>query len=265
MRWTLGLLGFLICLRVTAVSVAAPIAETGEQDFAKGEALLKNKQYVEARAALEAGMVKNSSNVQAHLNLAEACRGLAAWACAEEHYETALHLDAKSRTVGTREVRLRKMKVWQSLEEATAWRLLEEARSLIADAEAHPDQIKKAEEALDGANELGLNQEQQAVYQQLETKLPGRRATTLLDSLKPAETPMVLVPGGGVHHGEHYEPRRNAGASRLPQRLQYGQVPRDGGAVCQVSRGDGQGGAPGMGYHEPTPASETPRCQCQLV
>jgi formylglycine-generating enzyme required for sulfatase activity len=201
MRWTLGLLGFLICLRVTAVSVAAPIAETGEQDFAKGEALLKNKQYVEARAALEAGMVKNSSNVQAHLNLAEACRGLAAWACAEEHYETALHLDAKSRTVGTRELRLRKMKVWQSLEEATAWRLLEEARSLIADGEAHPDQIKKAEEALDGANELGLNQEQQAVYQQLETKLPGRRATTLLDSLKPAETPMALVPGGDFTMG----------------------------------------------------------------
>jgi formylglycine-generating enzyme required for sulfatase activity len=206
MKRTLGVLGFLICLRVTAVSMAAPIAETGEQDFAKGETLLRNKQYVEARAALEAGLVKNSSNVQAHFNLAEACRSLKAWACAEEHYETALYLDAKSRTVGTRELRLRKMEVWQSLEEATAWRLLEEAKGLIAGAEAHPDQIKKAEEALDGANELGLNQEQQAFYQQLEAQLPGRRSTTFLDSLKPAETPMALVPAGEFTMGSTMSP-----------------------------------------------------------
>ena len=75
--------------------------------------------------------MKNPSNVQAHFNLAEACRGLAAWDCAEEHYETALHLDGKSRTAGTREPRLSKMKVWQSLEEVTAWRLLEKAKGLM--------------------------------------------------------------------------------------------------------------------------------------
>lgn len=196
MRQTLRVLGFLICLTVPAVSMAAHEAETGEQDFAKGEALLKKKQYAEARAALEAGLMKNSSNVKAHFNLAEACRGLAAWACAEEHYEAALHLDAKSRTAGTRELRLRKMEVWRSLEEVTAWRLLEEARDLIAGGHADPDQIKKAEEALDGANELGLNQEQQAVYQQLQAKLPGRRPATVVDSLKPAETPLALVPAG---------------------------------------------------------------------
>lgn len=196
MRQALAVLGFVICLNMTAVPLAAPTADNGEQDLVKGENLLKNKQYAEARAALEASIVKNSLNVQAHFNLAEACRGLKAWACAEEHYEIALHLDAKSRTAGTRELRLRKMEVWRSLEEVTAWRLLEEAKSLIVAGQTHPDQIKQAEEALDGANELGLNQEQLAVYQQLGAKLPGRRTSSLLDSLNPADSPMALVPAG---------------------------------------------------------------------
>ena len=196
MKRTLWVLGFVICMRVTLNSIAALAAGTGEQDFAEGERLLKNKQYAEARAALEAGMTKNLSNVQAHFNLAEACRGLKSWACAEEHYETALYLDAKSATTRSMEPRLRKMKVWQSLEEVTAWRLLEEAKDLIAVEQAPPDKIKQAEEALDGANELGLNIEQQAVYQQLQAKLPGERLTTSLDSLKPSDAPMALVPAG---------------------------------------------------------------------
>lgn len=196
MRQTLRMLGFLLCVNMTANAMAAPASDNGEQDLAKGETLLKNKQYAEARAALEASIVKNSSNVQAHFSLAEACRGLKAWACAEEHYETALHLDAKSRTAGTRELRLRKMEVWRSLEEATAWRLLEDAKSLIAAGQTHPDRIRQAEEALDGANELGLNREQLAVYQQLDAKLPGRRPITSSDSLKPADAPMALVPAG---------------------------------------------------------------------
>jgi formylglycine-generating enzyme required for sulfatase activity len=74
--------------------------------------------------------------------------------------------------------------------------LLEDAKSLIAAEQPHTDQIRQAEEALDGANELGLNHEQLAVYQQLEAKLPGRRPITSLDSLKPADAPMVLVPAG---------------------------------------------------------------------
>ena len=208
MRQTLGVMGFAICLHMTAASMTASAAETSEQDFTKGAALLKKKQYAEARASLEAGITKNSSNVQAHFNLAEACRGLAAWACAEEHYETALHLDAKSRITGTREPRLSKMKVWQSLEEVTAWRLLEKAKDLITGGQAQPDRLKQAEEALDGANELDLNSEQQAVYQQLQAKLPGRRSTTSPDSLKadglaraalqthPRNVPMALVPAG---------------------------------------------------------------------
>jgi formylglycine-generating enzyme required for sulfatase activity len=196
MRQTLWALSFAVCLKVTANSMAALAAETGEQDFAKGENLLKNKQYTEARAALEAGILKNSSNVQAHFNLAEACRSLAAWACAEEHYETALHLDAKSRTTGTRELRLRKLKVWQSLEEVTAWRLLEEAKGLIAGGHDQPDKMKQAEEALDAAKGLDLNTEQRTAYQQLQAKLPGGHSTTAPNNLRPGDAPMALVPAG---------------------------------------------------------------------
>ena len=208
MRQSLGVLGFALCLNMTVKSMTALAADAGHLDFTKGENLLKKKQYAEARVALEAGIMKSPSNVQAHFNLAEACRGLAAWDCAEEHYETALHLDAKSRITGTREQRISKMKVWQSLEEVTAWRLLENAKGLIADGQAQPDKLKQAEEALDGANELGLNNEQQAVYQQLEAKIPGRRSTTSPHNLNAERVagaafqthshnvPMALVPAG---------------------------------------------------------------------
>ena len=144
MKRTLGMLGFAICLNVAANPITTLAADAGEQNFAKGESLLKHKQYAEARATLEAGLIKNSSHVQAHFNLAEACRGLGAWDCAEEHYETALHLDAKSRITGTREPRLSKMKVWQSLEEVTAWRLLEEAKGLLAGGQTPSDKMKQA-------------------------------------------------------------------------------------------------------------------------
>ena len=196
MKRTLWVLGFVICLSTTVHSRAAAAAEPGEHEFTKGETLLKNKQYAEARTTLEAGITKNPSNVQAHFNLAEACRGLAAWACAEEHYETALHLEAKSRTTGTREPRLRKMMVWQSLEEVTAWRLLEEARGMLAEGQPQPDKMKRVEEALDGAHELGLNSEQQTVYRELQAKLPGGHSTTVPDSLRPGDAPMALVPAG---------------------------------------------------------------------
>jgi formylglycine-generating enzyme required for sulfatase activity len=193
MKQTLGVLGFVI---LTANSMAVLAAEPGEQDFAKGEQLLKSKQYAEARAVLETGIKDSSSNARAHFNLAEACRGLAAWACAEEHYEIALHLDAKSRTTGRREPGLRKMEVWQSLEEVTAWRLLEEAKGLLDGGLAKPAKMEQAKEALDGAHELGLNKEQRAVYQQLEAQVPGRRSTNLPVNLKPGDVPMALVPAG---------------------------------------------------------------------
>lgn len=100
--------------RVGENNLAVPLLSSGavahavgadERDFSKGENLLKQKQYAEARASLKAGMQKDPSNVQAHLSLAEACRSLEAWACAEEHYETALQLDAKSGAIGSTQPR----------------------------------------------------------------------------------------------------------------------------------------------------------------
>ncbi|MFY4728003.1 hypothetical protein ACOSYY_02945, partial [Nitrospira sp. BLG_2] len=71
----------LLCVFL-AMGVVAHAAGSGEQDFSKGENLLKQKLYAEARASLEAGIQKDPSNVQAHVNLAEACRSVEAWACA---------------------------------------------------------------------------------------------------------------------------------------------------------------------------------------
>ncbi len=196
MRQLLGVLGVLICLKLTGHSMPAWAAAPDDQDLANGDRFLKNNQYAEARSALEAGIAKNPSNVQAHFNLAEACRGLKAWACAEDHYEMALDLDAKSRAQGTREARLRKMQVWQSLEEVTAWRLLEEAKDLIINGQIPPDKMKQAEEALDGAKELGLNKDQQAIYQRLSVSVPGRHSSAFSDSPRPSDAPMALVPAG---------------------------------------------------------------------
>jgi formylglycine-generating enzyme required for sulfatase activity len=204
-----------ICSGMVANPVAAQAAEAGEQDFAKGGDLLKQKQYADARTALEAGIKKNTSNVQAHFNLAEACRGLKAWACAEEHYEAALQLDAKSSATGSAKPRLQKAKVWRLLDEVTAWRLLDEAKGLIAGGKASPDKMKQAENTLDSANELGLNNEQQVLYQQLQAKLPRQRSVGLSDRLKSnglaggagqADTqdmPMALVPAGEFTMGSN--------------------------------------------------------------
>jgi tetratricopeptide (TPR) repeat protein len=153
----IGMLYLFICSGMIANPLVVQAADAGEQDFAKGGDLLKQKQYADARAALEAGIKKNPSNAQAHFNLAEACRGLKAWACAEEHYETALQLDAKSSATGSTKPRLHKATVWRLLDEVTAWRLLDEAKGLIAGGKASPDKMKQAEDTLDSANELGLN------------------------------------------------------------------------------------------------------------
>jgi tetratricopeptide (TPR) repeat protein len=155
----------LLCL-FTAPGAIAHAAGAGEQDFTKGESLLKNKNYAEARAALEAGLLKDPSNIPAHFNLAEACRALEAWACAEEHYETALELDAKSGPTKSYLPKT-KAKVWRLREVMTVWRLLNEAKDLLAGGK-----LKQAEESLHSADELGLNNEQQPLYQQLQAKLP---------------------------------------------------------------------------------------------
>jgi formylglycine-generating enzyme required for sulfatase activity len=211
----LTLLCLLMWSGVIANSVTAEAAHTSEKEFAKWTELLKKKQYQEARVALEAGVKKDPSNSQAHFYLAEACRGLKAWACAEEHYETALELDARASIAGSVKPRLHKPKVWQLLDEAKAWRLLDEAKDLIAGGKASPDRMKQAENTLDAANEMGLNDEQQTVYQQLLAKLTQRRSTTspnmrrlegLIGGERQAgtqEAPMALVPAGEFMMGSN--------------------------------------------------------------
>jgi formylglycine-generating enzyme required for sulfatase activity len=198
------LLCFFVCVGVSAQSVSVNAARSGEEDFAKGAALLKQKQYTEARAALEAGMTKGPANAVAHFNLAEACRGLKSWACAEEQYEAAIELDAKSPAAGSTEPRIQKFKAWQLLDEVKVWRLLETVRGLITGGQIQPDKVKQAKEALASANELGFNDDQQAVYQYLKTKLPEQRpAGSKQDGsaqgalpIDPHDVPMVLVPAG---------------------------------------------------------------------
>lgn len=215
----------LLCL-LMAPGTVAHAASTGDQDFAKGADLLKQKQYAEARAALEAGLMKSPSNAVAHFNLAEACRGLKSWACAEKHYEAAIELDAKAMATGSMEPRIPvpKHKAWQLFDDAKVWRLLEEARGLITGGQAQPDKMKQAKKALDNANELGLNDEQQPIFQYLQAKLPGSRSTALPSSPKqdrltervvpvePRDVPMVLVPAGeftmGSNLGDDEKPAR---------------------------------------------------------
>ena len=201
----------VLCLVTTSWAVVHA-AGAGDQDLAKGAALLKQKQYAEARAALEAGLTKSPSSAVAHFNLAEACRGLKSWTCAEQHYETAIELDAKSMAAGsTTEPRIPvpKHKAWQLFDDAKVWRLLEQARGLLAGGQISADKMKQAKDALDSANGLGLNDEQQPVYQYLETKIPGMRSDgpTPDGSARgalpedPRDVPMVMVPAGEFSMG----------------------------------------------------------------
>jgi formylglycine-generating enzyme required for sulfatase activity len=215
MAGMLAVLCLFICPGIVALAIAAHAASPGEKEFAKGGDLLKQKQYAEARAVLEAGMTKDPTNVQAHFNLAEACRGLKSWACAEDHYATALQWDARSSGTGSTKPRLQKMTTSRLLDEVTAWRLLDEAKGLLAGGKVSPDKMKQAEDALDSANELGLNTEQQVLYQQLRAKFPRQRSVALSQMPTPDEStggvgkagtqdaPMALVPAGEFTMGSN--------------------------------------------------------------
>jgi formylglycine-generating enzyme required for sulfatase activity len=161
--------GLSILFMLAPLAVLA--ADKGDAEFAKGWDLLKLKKYQEARAELETGMRKNPSNALAHFYLADACRGLKDWSCAEEHYETSLELDAKSSVAELAKQRGRKAKVW---------RLLGEAKATIAESKASPEKVQAAKDQLEIANKLGLDDEQEAVHQQLQEKLQ-------MDSKKVAE------------------------------------------------------------------------------
>jgi formylglycine-generating enzyme required for sulfatase activity len=167
---------------------ATPVDESAKK-FAAGYDFLKQQKYQEARTAYEVGLQQNPTNVMAHFYLGDACRGLKAWACAEEHYETSLELDAKSSVAGLAKQRGRKAKVW---------RLLDEGKQAINEPNASPDMVAQAEDTLDIVNKLGLDDEQQALFQQLQEKIQRRhkRSHEKTVSAKHLERSMALVPAG---------------------------------------------------------------------
>lgn len=197
--------GMAVCLFI-ATGAVAYAAGAGEQEISKGEDLLRNKQYAEARRTLEAGLAKDPSNIPGHFYLAEACRALESWNCAEEHYDASLQLEAKSKS-GSLSLPKTKAKVWRLREEVRVWGLLNEAKGLFASGK-----MRQAEEALDNANELGLNNDQQHVYQQLQAKLPRSRSgavhkkgaeVLVVAQASAPEMPMVLVPAGKFTRGSN--------------------------------------------------------------
>jgi formylglycine-generating enzyme required for sulfatase activity len=170
---------------------AAP--DRGAQEFATGYDLLKQQKYQEARTKFEAGLQRNPANAMAHFFLGDACKGLKAWACAEEHYETSIELDGKSTVAELAKQRLRKAKVW---------RMLEEGKHAINALNAQPEKVAQAKDTLDIANKMGLDDEQQALYQQLQEKIQQEHEKTALAQL--LEMPTVLVPAGEFTMGSLY-------------------------------------------------------------
>src|SRR5574342_404630 len=144
---------------------AAAVYDERSKKFGAGHEYLKQQKYQEARTAFEAHLQQNPADALAHFYLADACQGLKAWACAESHYETSLELDARSAVAGLVKQRGRKAKVW---------RLLDEGKQAISEPNAPPQQIAQAEDTLEIASKLGLDDEQRAVYQQLHEKIRYR-------------------------------------------------------------------------------------------
>lgn len=170
-------------------AMAAALFDERAKKFTAGYEYLKQQKYQEARTAFEAGLQQYPPNALAHFYLGQACQGLKAWACAEEHYETSLELDAKSSVAALAKSRVRNAK---------AWRLLEEGKQAITEPTASPQQVAQAEDTLDIANKLGLDDEQRAVYQQLHEKIQQRHTVNYKAPSLPQhlERSMVLVPAG---------------------------------------------------------------------
>jgi formylglycine-generating enzyme required for sulfatase activity len=168
---------------------AAAVYDERSKKFIAGQEYLKQQKYQEARVAFEAHIQQNPADAMAHFYLADACQGLKVWACAESHYETALELDAKSSVAGLAKQRARKAKVW---------RLLDEGKQVISQPNALPEQIAQAEDTLEIANKLGLDDEQQAVSKQLHVKIQQRHKVNFKTPSLPQhlEQSMVLVPAG---------------------------------------------------------------------
>jgi formylglycine-generating enzyme required for sulfatase activity len=170
-------------------TMALASADQSAKIFSAGYDFLKQQKYQEARAAYEEGLQQSPANALAHFYLGDACRGLKAWGCAEEHYETSIELDGKSPVAGLAKQRGHKAKVW---------RLLDEGKQASNEPNAPPKKIAAAVDILDLANKLGLDDEQRALYQQVQVKLQQRHTQS---HEKPASAQdqnwsMALVPAG---------------------------------------------------------------------
>ena len=175
-------------------TLSAALFDERAKKFAAGYDFLKQHKYQEARTAFEAGLQQNPSNAMAHFYLGDACRGLKAWACAEEHYEASLELDAKSSVAGLAKQRGRKAKIW---------RLLDEGKQAINQPDVSPTKVAQAEDTLDIAHHLGLDDEQQALYHQLQHKIQRwhKRSHEKTVTIPPQGGAMVLVPAGEFTRG----------------------------------------------------------------
>jgi formylglycine-generating enzyme required for sulfatase activity len=170
-------------------TMATATGDTGAKKFSTGQDFLKQQQYQEARNAFEADLRQYPTNALVHFNLGEACRGLKDWACAEEHYQTSLTRDPKSSVAPLATQRGRK---------ATVWRLLDEGKQAITEPDASPTKFTQAEDRLDLASKLGLDDEQRAIYQQLHEKIQQERhrSREKTASIQSHEGSMALVPAG---------------------------------------------------------------------
>jgi len=170
-------------------TMTAAAFEERSKKFGMGYDLLSQQKYQEARKVFEADLQQNPANVMAHFYLGDACRGLKAWACAEEHYRTSLELDAKSSVASLAKQRGQKAKVW---------RLLDEVKQAINEPNMSSKQAAQAEDVLDIANKLGLDEEQQIVYHQLQQRIPQshKRSLPKKASGQVFEQSMVLIPAG---------------------------------------------------------------------
>jgi formylglycine-generating enzyme required for sulfatase activity len=182
------LLVALLGLYAHQTMAAAPVDESVKK-FAAGYTFLQQHKDQEARTAYEAGLQQQPANALAHFYLGDACRGLKAWACAEEQYETSLELDAQSSVAGLAKQRGRKAKIW---------RLLDEGRQALNEPNASPTKVAQAKDTLDIANKLGLDDEQQALYQQLQEKIQQRHKQSPEDmaSTQYHARSMLVVPAG---------------------------------------------------------------------
>jgi formylglycine-generating enzyme required for sulfatase activity len=189
MRKILVLIAMLMFGLGTDLTMAAAPAEERTKKFAIGFEFLQQNKYQEARAAYEAGLQQYPANALAHFYLGDACRGLKAWASAEEHYATSLELDAKSSVAGLARQRLVTAKIW---------RLLGEGKHAINEPNAPPKKLSEAKDTLDIAIKLGLDDEQQAFYQQVLVKLQQRHTQSYEKqvSAKQQNWSMALVPAG---------------------------------------------------------------------